>query len=46
VTFNPGSIGAILAIIVLILAIVLFAIGQLPPIMAALFVLLALARLT
>jgi hypothetical protein len=45
VNVNLSSAGSILAIIVLVLAIVLAVIGQLPPVMAALFVLLALARL-
>ncbi len=44
-TVNLGSIGAILAIIVLVLAIVLAVVGQLPLLMAGLFILLALARL-
>lgn len=42
---NLSSIGSILAIIVLILAIVLAVIGQLAYPIAALFILLALARL-
>jgi hypothetical protein len=42
---NLGSLGSVLAIIVLVLAIVLFAIGQLPLLFAALFALLAVARL-
>ncbi len=45
-TLNLGSIGSILAIIVLVLAIVLFAVGQLPLMLAAMFGLLAIARLT
>lgn len=45
-TLSLGSIGAVLAIVVLVLAIVLFAVGQLPLIMAGMFALLAVARLT
>lgn len=42
---NLGSLGSILAIIVLVLAIVLCASGQLPLLIAVLFTLLAVARL-
>ena len=42
---NFGSVGAVLAVIVLVLAIVLAVVGQLSLLMAGLFVLLALARL-
>jgi hypothetical protein len=42
----PAGVGAVLAVIVLILAVVLFVIGQLPAIMALMFGLLAAARLT
>lgn len=42
----PATLGTVLAVIVLVLAIVLFVVGQLPPLLAALFGLLAVARLT
>lgn len=42
----PTGVGAILAIIVLVLAVVLFVVGQLPALMAVMFGLLAVARLT
>ena len=44
-TINRGSIGQVLAIIVLVLAIVFAVLGQLPVLFAVLFGLLALAVL-
>lgn len=43
---NLGSLGTVIAIAVLVLAIVFIAIGQLPPIVGGLIALLALARIT
>jgi hypothetical protein len=45
-TLNLGSIGAVLAIVVLVLSIVLVVVGQLPWMLAMLIGLLAVARLT
>lgn len=45
-TFPPLTLGAILAIVALVLAIVFGAIGHLPYVIAGLIVLLAVARLT
>lgn len=41
-----GSLGAVIAVVVLILALVLAIIGKLPWILAGLFAALALARIT
>jgi hypothetical protein len=43
---KSGSIGAILAVVVLILVIVLLVVGQMQPLTAGLFAALALSRLT
>ena len=42
----PSGVGAVIALVVLVLAVVFAAIGQLPMLLAVLFAALAVARLT